>query len=295
MAAESGGGRLIEWILMRFLAVFAFAGSLCFCLAQNAAPPPAEEDPVESAAAPPEVHKALRERVEKFYQTQVDGKFRQAEQYVADDTKDLYYTIQKPKYLKYEIGDITYTHNFTRANVTVNVDREVGTPTIGKMVMSIPQETAWKLEKGEWFWYVDPNRVRTPFGSVNVTQGSAGGEGTPAQRGLPKGPAIEDVWKQITADKTSFRFPYKAATEKVTITSKLPGVVTLKVQSIDIAGLDVKLDRDQLARGETAHVILQYTPQRYMPKEALIEVRIEPTQQVIPIRVVFEPPAPQAK
>jgi len=292
---KGGGTRLIEWISMRYFAVLAAAGTLAACLAQDAAPPPQEEDPIDSAAAPAEVNKALRERVDKFYQMQIEGKFRQAEQYVAEDTKDLYYASQKPKYLKYEIGDIAYTHKFARATVTVDVDREVGTPAIGKMVMSFPQETTWKLEKGEWFWYVDPNRVRTPFGSVSLSQSGGGGQQTPGPRGLPKGPALEDVWKQVTADKTSFRFPYKAATENVVITSKLPGVVTLKLQPVDIAGLDVKLDRDQLAKGETAHLTLQYTPQLHMPKEALIEVRVEPTQQVIPIRVVFEPPAQEVK
>jgi hypothetical protein len=59
-------------------------------------------------AAPPEVEKALRERISGFYQAYVDGKFRLAEQYVAEDTKDLHYNQEKKKYRSYEIVKITF-------------------------------------------------------------------------------------------------------------------------------------------------------------------------------------------
>src|SRR5260370_17579573 len=64
--------------------------------------------------APPDVEEALRARITAFYQAHVDKKFRQADEYVAADTKDFYYEANKPAYLALEIGKITYSDNFTK-------------------------------------------------------------------------------------------------------------------------------------------------------------------------------------
>ena len=45
--------------------------------------------------APPEVDNALRERVSKFFQAHVDGKFRLAEEVIAEDSKDFFYNMEK--------------------------------------------------------------------------------------------------------------------------------------------------------------------------------------------------------
>src|SRR5260370_24279308 len=65
--------------------------------------------------APPDVDEALRARITGFYQAHVDKKFRQADQFVAEDTKDFYYESNKPAYLSFNIGKITYSENFTKA------------------------------------------------------------------------------------------------------------------------------------------------------------------------------------
>ena len=41
--------------------------------------------------APPNVDDALKTRVTEFYQDHIDGKFRKAEQLVAEDSKDAFY------------------------------------------------------------------------------------------------------------------------------------------------------------------------------------------------------------
>src|SRR5260370_2562002 len=65
--------------------------------------------------APPDVEDALRDRITAFYQAHVDRKFRQADDYVAQDTKDFYYEANKPGYLAFEIRKLTYADNFTSA------------------------------------------------------------------------------------------------------------------------------------------------------------------------------------
>src|ERR1700724_3603210 len=95
---------------LRLLPVFALASCL---LAQR----PADL----FSKAPPEVDEALRARVAKFYQAHVDGKPRRAEELVAEDTKDYFYTARKPQYLSFQIIKIDYTDTFTKATVTTMV------------------------------------------------------------------------------------------------------------------------------------------------------------------------------
>ena len=52
----------------------------------------AQQSSPEAVAA----EKALRERVQQFYQLQQDKKYRDAEAIVADDTKDSYYAARNP-------------------------------------------------------------------------------------------------------------------------------------------------------------------------------------------------------
>ena len=78
--------------------------------------------------APPDVEAALRERITGFFQAHVNAKFRQADQFVAEDTRDYYYEANKPRYLSFEILDITWSGNFTRAKVKVLVEQRVMIP-----------------------------------------------------------------------------------------------------------------------------------------------------------------------
>src|SRR5207248_340652 len=78
--------------------------------------------------APPAVDDALRARISKFFQYHVDGKFRQAEALVADDSKDFFYSANKPKYMGFEIKDIIYTDDFSKAKAVVVAQMVVMAP-----------------------------------------------------------------------------------------------------------------------------------------------------------------------
>src|SRR5688572_11257827 len=72
--------------------------------------------------APPYVDEALRSRVSEFLQAHVDGKFRLANEIVAEDSKDMYFAMEKHRYLSFEIVRIDYTNDFTRATVLATVE-----------------------------------------------------------------------------------------------------------------------------------------------------------------------------
>src|ERR1700726_4555299 len=95
---------MLSAILRRVLPVLPLVAS---ALAQN----PADL----FSKAPPDVEEALRARISKFHQAHVDGKPRRAEEVVAEDSKDFFYDMKKPKALSFEIGKIEYSKDFTEA------------------------------------------------------------------------------------------------------------------------------------------------------------------------------------
>jgi len=269
--------------MRKFSALFLL-GSLAACMAQN---PPAAAAP----NAPPDVDQALRDRVTKFFQLQKEGKFRQAEQYVAEDTKDIYYNAPKSSYQSFEITKITYGDNFRKAVVVLKGPREMATP-LGKMKFDTTQESAWKLEGGLWCWYVEPaHDVRTPFGIVKPSQ-TAGAPGTPPKPAIkPLVSSVDELWKQVSADKQAVRFPANGGSAEVVIRNSLPGSVTLKLQAPPTPGLEARLERDQIPAKASGRVLLKYTPQAQKPASTTVNVLVESTNQTIPIQVTFDPPA----
>src|ERR1043166_8557591 len=87
---------------------------------------------------PAGVDKALRGRVNEFFDLHVKGDFRHAEALVAEDTKDFFYNNNKPRYLSFQILKIVYNEDFTRAQVTVMCEQYVNFPGMQSTPMKVP-------------------------------------------------------------------------------------------------------------------------------------------------------------
>src|SRR5664280_2888317 len=125
--------RNIMKIMLRFILLAIFAtGSF----AQN---------PGDAFNKPPaDVDQVLRARITEFYDLHVKGEFRKAEAWVAEDTKDIYYTSNKTKYLSFEIGRIDYSDNFTRAKATVLCEQNIMLPGFLGKPMKVQIPSTWK-------------------------------------------------------------------------------------------------------------------------------------------------------
>jgi hypothetical protein len=242
--------------------------------------------------APPDVDEALRARISKFFQARVDGKPRRAEELVAEESKDYYYNMKKPKYLAFEIRQIEYSDNFTKAKVVVLVDTYLPVLGFADKPVKAPLISTWKVVEGQWYWYIDPDVINmTPFGKLGTPPGvdTSKAPSPPPPPDMSKGPDAAALGKQVRADKQVVRLkPRLPSSDQVTIGNLLPGSVSLELQSVRIAGLDVRLDRTDLKSGEKAVLSFQFEPGRVPPRALTVNVAVQPINTIIPIRVIFQ-------
>jgi len=251
--------------MYRFFAIFV-CSVVCFAQA-----------PADLFNRPPaDVDQALRARITEFYQDHVDGKFRQAESLVAEDTKDFFYSGNKPKYLSFQITRIDYSEGYTRAKAVVVCEQYVLMPGFTDKPLKVPTPSTWKLVDGQWYWYIDPEVLSvTPFGKMKAGDGS-----TPGKPVIPKPEEMNFIFSLVKADKAAVSLA-PGQTEQVTISNSAQGPMSISVSGAP-PGVEVRLDRMDLNAGEKAVLSLRAGPDA---KAGVLSVRVEQTNQVIPISI----------
>jgi len=242
---------------------------------------------VPGPAPRPEVEAALRDRVARFFQALAAGKYRQADQYVAEDTKDYFYALQKVPLIRFAIGKIIYSDNFTKAQVGVKTVREVAQPLIPKMRLDNDETSDWKIENGQWCWTVDQTVTRTPFGDFHhppPASGTASAEAIP-----PAIPIGADLTKTVAADKSDIELGERES-EQIMLQNAMPGPVILSLDWPDTPGLVAKLDHAEIGPRGVARLLLTYKPSAGDGRAGrlTLSILVQPTGQVIPIRVTLK-------
>ncbi len=247
----------------------------------------AQEKPNLFSSAPPEVEAALRERVTGFYQAYVDGKFRSAEQFVAEDTKDLHYNQEKTKIRGFEIIKINWDDSFQKASVVTTVQTSI--QMRGQNIpAAAPMATKWKLENGKWVYFVDPTLGKvTPMGTM--TPGPGNREGMKIDD-MIKNPNI--ILNQIKPNKDRFVLHgWEKSADTIVVTNGMPGSITLHFQTETLAGLTYKLEKTELGPGETSRIELVYDPADQNAKPTLnASLQVQPFNKTLIFPVVFDIP-----
>jgi len=248
---------------------------LIFCAAVLSA-----QDPGELFhQSPPDVDRALRERVTEFFDLHVKGEFRRAESLVAEDTKDFFYNGNKPRYLSFEIQHIKYNDDFTKAQVIVLCELYINAPGFPRTPMKVPIPSNWKLENGKWCWYVDQEQLHnTPFGRMwSDPKASSSG---PAPAPPPMIGTTEQFYALFKADKDSVTMA-PGDTAQVTISNGSPGPMTVEVEG-KLAGVETKVDQPQVKSGDKAVLTLRAAEGA---KSGTLKLRIGPIGKIITIAV----------
>ena len=239
--------------------------------------------------APPQVDAALRERISGFYQKHIEGKFRAAEQFVAQDSLDLFYESDKTRYLGFEIVKIDYTDNYTKAVVVTAVELDWRTARLGTIRVKPPLTSTWKVDDGKWCWYTVPRKDwDSPWGKMNP------GPDNPAN----KTNAMAAAFKEITPEALQSRVRVSKASatlsgfekshDAIDVTNGLGGEIRLQLNATAVPGLKVVADKTVLKGGEVAHLTFDYDPPvKGARANALADLRIEPMGQTISLPIVF--------
>jgi hypothetical protein len=241
--------------------------------------------------APPEVDEALRSRVAAFFQAQADGKFRQAEAYVAEDSKDIYYNGEKRKIISFDILKINYSEDYTKADVIIAVEIDYRTP---RMTMRVKPATAsqWKLENGQWVWYVVPRKDwETPFGIMQAGPDGDGGGGP----GISGRMQPEEILSLVKLNRSNVELRGdRPGSETLEITNGMPGEIRVAIDNrTPSPGLKVDLEKDVVPGRSVAKVEIAYQPPKHgAVAEASFLITVQPTNQHFPVKVVFTAPPP---
>lgn len=232
------------------------------------------------AQKPPKaVDEALRARVNEFYQYHVTEEYRKAEKLVAEESQDIYYTREKPKYESFEIKTIEYRDpKFTKARVTVTVGQYGHAQGFTGIVMKTPSISYWKIVDGKWMWYVDPEELkRVGFGpSANAgTKPPPGAE--PPKVSIPAD--TDMALGKVLTDKGSIDVKAGCA-DQVTITNTSAGTVGLAVYQV-LPDIKVTLDKKSLNRGEKAVATIKCGEN---PHQGEIQFQVTPTNEVLSVQ-----------
>jgi hypothetical protein len=239
--------------------------------------------------APQDVDDALRGRIKAFYDLHVQRKFRQAEQLVAEESKDDFYSMSKLEINDYRIANIEYSDNFTKAKALVVGKIKPLLPMFGAEQMEMPFASFWKIEDGKWCWYFNRDFARhTPFGDVkNPANAKADPNGGPAS--LPTRPqvSIEALQNAVKVDRTELQLK-RNETVIVNITNTLSGSVSLQVgcpaAPMEATGVKAEFGTTTLKANEST--TLKLTGGEGMRTGTLtLRISVTPTNQIIDLKV----------
>jgi len=235
----------------------------------------------QPSPAAKEAEAALRAKAEQFFQLQVDKKYRQAEALVAEDTKDDYYNGNKFNIKGFTIQRIELLDENTRAKVTINGKVTLQLPTGGAVDLDAPSMTLWKLEGGQWFWYVDKTAVvQTPFGPVRLQPGD---EKTP-QLAMPgKAPDVATLQSSVKIDRDSVVLTTETPEQSITVSNELAGGVDLEFSPAHADGFRAEIEKKHLEAGEKT--LIHFTSTNGDKGGSVAQLLVSPLGSQLDIRV----------
>jgi len=169
----------------------------------------------------------------------------------------------------------------------VVVEMYVKMPGFEGKPMKVPGSSQWKIENGEWCWYVDPDVLATtPFGKMKASDPAKSSGGLPD---LSSAPTPAQLAKQVKADKLMATLnALTASSDKITIHNAMSGQVRIELRHADVRGLEIKADRTEIPAGEDAVLNFHYHPGAGHPPHTLhLEVAVEPLNTLLRMIVVF--------
>jgi hypothetical protein len=239
---------------------------------------------------PAGVEEALRARVSEFLNLHMEGKFRQSERLVCEDTKDHFYMMDKQRYKGVEQQHITWGEDYKSAKVQVVLDVTLGTP-VGPLPAKFPTLLHWRVEEGNWCYFVpkyDRENIQTPFGTMKVPA-----EGTAVPAGPPPGAPpsfnpeqLKEMRNAIRMTSSELRFEGKPQTLEFEFNNTMVGPVRLRIPQPPHPSLGFEIDDLEVPPNGKRTLRVRFQPKGEISGEPLnFVVQVAPFGQTIPLKI----------
>ncbi|MBI5086232.1 MAG: hypothetical protein HZB13_16755, partial [Acidobacteria bacterium] len=232
-------------------------------------------------------------RLTRFYHLHSEGKFRQAEAFVCDESRDAYYDSDKRRWQSLEIIKVNFSEEFTKAAVVVALGSELRTRT-GNIPAKYPYTSMWKVANGAWCYYIPPptdSETVTPFGVMRQQKNAGSGQATQSMASNQRA-SVAAILNAVRLSKERLVVKgYETSSDELEIYNGMTGVLFVEVQAAELPGLSWKLDKGKLEAGERTKLRVQYTPRDKSPKPSFeLRVLAEPLGHAFPVKIVFDIP-----
>jgi hypothetical protein len=237
----------------------------------------AQQPSPEAAAA----EAGLRARAQQFFDLQVAKKYRAAEPMVAADSQDAYYNGDRYNIRGFSIQRVEMLRNNSQAKVTIKAKVNFVAPGVPPMEVEAPVASLWKVENGQWVWFVDQAAgAQTPFGTFKPS---------PDDGALPPSivpgtvPDASTLQRSVTIDKVAITVSRDTSPQTATISNQLPGPVDLEISSDAITGVIVELEKKSLLPGE--NTVIRFRTTGKGKGSGTVHVMVSPIAAQLDIRV----------
>jgi hypothetical protein len=241
---------------MKLLRIAPYAAALClasFVTAQTTKAP-------EKSAEAQQAELAVREQAKKFYDLLVAGKARAAEALVCEASKDEYYSMDKRNPRSAEVRAVTVSDDLKSAVAVVWVEDEFPLG-FGKKLVKMPLPSDWKVEGGQWCYYMPPNteELETPFGKIKLKAQEKGASGESQGELAPIPVSPEKLSRMVSFSKHDLALPFGAdGKDEIVVSNGLNGPIQFRVGCPDVPGLACKMDQPYVSAGKQGKLLVDF-------------------------------------
>jgi hypothetical protein len=228
----------------------------------------------QDTAAP---EQQLRQRAEEVYRLVVAGEWRKVEQYVTEDTRDLWYSQPKSPIESFEIGEIKIDPDGLRADVTVRATFQVARVPVP---VTMPLKGEWVSSDGVWYL-----KVKKPPTLLEMYQ-ATGAVNSPF---AARSPLVFDqdpirIPKSDPGSDIVVRVPFRNPTADT---------VTFRDLGANCSCLTVETDKTLVRPKGSGTLTLTYHSAIPLPSEIApaVQAVLTPSMHILNLPVVIEPRA----
>jgi hypothetical protein len=221
----------------------------------------AQENPFPNA--PPEEEAALKERVNGFYSTFQQGQFREAEAYVAEESREVYYNAPKTRVFSYEIRSIEFNPDLNEASVLVGA--ETLSPLSGQPLKQ-PLQSRWMRINGEWYMHLKAleagETYKTPAGDMHFDPGKGSDGARPPNFKSPNLASMQTAYQVSTRNLKFSTGGTAPETHVVKVKNKFQTALTIERLTRDFPGMEIQIESETISPDSEVTIAFTYHPEQ---------------------------------